>query len=223
MGLKSRQLKKEGKSLQGFAKLITFLDGYAALAVVDPVKIERLMKGSSSDDLQNFWKQAKDDVYKIGGLPSSSPQIVRLAKWLNIVKILFLFTGLIGVGVWVLLSRLEATFFSGRNAPLIFFGVLIVLFNTVLFLYYALNKRLSMRVITYYDKHAGEVTNQRKHLRQVAQQIIDNLTMTIRRTRYDPKNYEFKLFHSDYRNIKVLKESKGIYHAHVAARSESEK
>ena len=204
-----------------FPKIISFLDGYAALVVVDPSRVEKMIKNSSQDDIQNTWKQAKDDVGKIAGLPSTNPKILRLAKILGIVKTLFMFIGLIGVLIWVVLSYLRLPFFVGADAPLIFVGILFGLFVGSFVIYYYFNRRLTLRVNDYYEKHSGEIINNRRHLRTVTQQLIDKLTFYVRRHQFDPKQYEFTLYHPDYKNVKIVKEDKGAYFATVAARTAS--
>jgi hypothetical protein len=224
-GSSKRKRKKKDKSLPHIAKLISWLDGYAALSCVDPVKIDKMVKDNSDDeDLTSIWKSAKDDVYEIGNLPSSSPEILRLAKFLNITKMVFLFLGIGLILLWLVLERLGVFFFaSSRLSSYVLVIVIIVFYNVNIFIFTLLNRRLNSKIADYYHKHGGEVKKQRIHLRQLTQQLIDRLTLRVRRMQYDAADYVFTLFHSDYNNIRIIKEGKnGIYTAIVEARTRKE-
>jgi hypothetical protein len=215
--------KKKDKGLPHLAKLVSWLDGYAALSCVDPQKIDKMVKShEDDDDLRYIWKQAKDDVTEIGNLPASSNEITRLIKFLNVTKAVFLFMGLALVAVWFVLERIGLLF--GRLSSLYLIIGIIVFYNANIVLFALLNRRLNRRVADYYHKHGGEVKKERVHLRQVTQQLIDRLTMRVRRQQYDPEDYPFTLFHRDYNSVRILKEDKnGVYQAIVEARSRKDK
>jgi hypothetical protein len=99
---------------------------------------------------------------------------------------------------------------------IIFVGAYFVSF----IIYFRLNKKLSRDVNTYYDKHQGEISRQRRHIKLVNQRLIDRLAMIIRSGDYDPEKYKFSLFHNDYANIHVISEDKNsIYTVAVKGKS----
>jgi hypothetical protein len=214
----AREKIEEQNTLYSFAHLITWLDGYVALSCVDPVRIERMVRNYPQEDLVRAWAQAKDDVYKIGKLPTSSSKIIRLTKISNITKIMFILVGVIAVILWLLVSRLGFPFFSGPYSELALLAALVVAYNLNLFAYYWSGRRLNAEVREFYEKHSGEVSGQRKHLRQITQGLIDGLTMRVLRHEHDPKKYGFTLFHTNYKNIRIVEQRGNRYTAIVRAR-----
>ena len=62
------------------AKMITWLDGYAEFHIVDPARIERLLRSRRSPDLDQVWKNIKDDVTTITDLPSTSDKVKKYSR-----------------------------------------------------------------------------------------------------------------------------------------------
>ena len=66
------------------AKLISLLDGYAALSVADPARIRKIIKKSSDDtELESTWKDISQDVIDISTLPSESEEVMKKSKVLG--------------------------------------------------------------------------------------------------------------------------------------------
>lgn len=188
-------------------KLLTWLDGYSAMAPVDPMRIKRMAEKYSEDhDLSTAWKDVERDVWDIAHVPSSSPDITRLSKILSILKQVLLFAGLIVFTAFIIGTGLGVLSFLGQYAS-VFFAILFVLVYLVGFgSYFYLDRRLTRRVDNWYDAHAGEISKQRKHIKQVNQRLIDKLAAEIRSKKVDPDKYRFVLMQKDYSNIVVHKD-----------------
>jgi len=202
--------------------LVSLLDGYAALSVSDPARIKKIAKGYSEQDpeIRSAWREISKDVDDIAQLPSSSDQILKQSKRLGILRPLMMFLPLIVLTVYYVLIGTRVLTHIGLIGSygflLIFIGAYLVSF----LIYFNLNKKLSRTVNSYYDKHMGEISRQRRHIKLVNQRLIDKLAMIIRSEDKDPMRYKFSLFHDDYANINVLSEDKNsIYTVTVKGKS----
>ena len=210
----STRKKKNGASagkLRNLAKLISWLDGYAALRCVDPIKMERLAKseGDSMDEVKRLWSDVREDVRDIASLPGSSTDIIKTSKYLNLSRIAIT---LMGVGI-VVIFLLVSSFIPALTNTSVRLGILVVVaggYYAVFFTYFLLSRRLNRLVADHYEKHQGEVAKQRKHIKAVTQKMIDVLAMRIRASSDGtPEKYKLKLLNDDYSNIKVLGPSGG--------------
>ena len=96
--------------------------------------------------------------------------------------------------------------FLGRYGALAFVLIFVVAYLLGFGSYFYLDRKLTVLVVSYYDKHASEISRQRRHIKQVNQRIIDKIAAEIRARRADPEKYRFTLMQKDYSNIVVRKE-----------------
>ena len=203
-------------NLRGLTKLISWLDGYAALACVDPVRIEKQVKTLSSSgkkdhegkDIASAWQEIRKDVFEIAKLPGSSEEIAKASKRLGVVKLVFTFMGVGVIAVYLVLSTLGLLTLSGTAGRLELLIAVIIAYNAALFAYVALNRRFNSLVGSYYDKHATELARQRRHVKAVTQRVIDSLAARIRAQQIDPEKYKLSLFDKEYSNINILGQDK---------------
>ena len=146
--------------LRNLAKLISWLDGYAALSCVDPVKIDRLARseGSSIEEVQKIWSEVMEDVREIASLPGSSKDIVKTSRYLSFVRSAFTLMGVGIIGIFLLLSSIHI--FPIFQSTAVRFGLLIAVaigYYIVFFAYFLLSRRLTRLVADHYEKHRGEL------------------------------------------------------------------
>ena len=197
------------------------LDGYAALSIVDPARIRRLVKKNSDvADLVAIWKEISRDVDDISSLPSTSEEVMKKSKVLGILRPVIMFLGLIVFTIYFTLLGSGVLQSLGQFGAYAFLIGIIAAYFVGFTLYFILNRRLTRIVNSYYEKHMGEIARQRRHLKVVNQRLIDKLAQIVRSRDYDPNRYKFSLFHDDYANINVVSEDKNqIYKVTVKGKS----
>ena len=189
--------------------LVTYLDGYAALSVIDPSKIHRLVKKNIEDkDVAAVWKEIERDVFDISALPSSSDEIMRLSKKVEILKPLSMFLPLILLIAYISLEGLGVIRNLGQVGAIGFLVALIAAYIGGFSSYILLTRRLSRKVNQYYKRNETSLARQRRRIKLANQRLIDKLAMNIRSNDRDPEKYKFELLHNDYANIRVVGQDK---------------
>ncbi|MGI0078898.1 MAG: hypothetical protein ACRECH_04680, partial [Nitrososphaerales archaeon] len=193
--------KKFIVNLKELATLVTYLDGYSALSVIDPAKIRRIIKKNSEDrDIEAVWKEIENDVFDISTLPSTSENIMKLSRRLEILKPLSMFLPLILFVVYIALEVLGVMKNLGQVGTIAFLVILLVAYVAGFSSYILMNRKLTREVGKYYERHMGEVSKQRRRIKLANQRLIDKLAMSIRARKSDPAGYRFELLHNDYGN-----------------------
>jgi hypothetical protein len=191
------------------AKLISLIDGYAALSVSDPARIRKIIKKNPDDsELESIWKEISRDVDDISTLPSESEVVLKKSKVLGILRPVIMFLGLIVFTIYFVLLGSGVLKNLGTLGAYAFLIGFVAAYFVGFALYFILNRRLTRTVNTYYERHMGEIAKQRRHLKVVNQRLIDKLAQIVRSRDYDPNRYKFSLFHDDYANINVISEDK---------------
>ena len=67
------------------------------------------------------------------------------------------------------------------------------------------SRRMNSAVHEFYQEHASELSKSRIRLREAAQILIDRLQRDVVSHDLDPMRYRLQVFHTDYKNIRVLK------------------
>ncbi len=201
--------KEKVKEMKVICSLITWLDGYANLSCVDPLKIERATK-VCGDDVQGVWGRIKGDVYAIGRLPSESERVVRLAKIVNISRFLFFGFALLAVAIFFLASLITPRLFSNPSNGLLVLVIIAALINGDVFVYVFSARRLSLAAREFFEGSKGRATLERRRVRDAVQALIDKLASRIRSTHAEPVEYRFTLLDSSYANVKVTREKDTI-------------
>ena len=130
----------------------------------------------------------------------------RLSKILGVLKQVLMFVGLIVFTIYIIGSGLGTLDFLGRYGALVFAIIFIMVYLLSFGSYFYLDRKLTRLVTNCYNKHASEISKQRKHVKQVNQRLIDKIAAEIRARRIDPERYRFSLMQKDYSNIVVQKE-----------------
>jgi len=185
--------------------LITWLDGYANLSCVDPLKIEKAIK-LCREDVQGTWARIKGDVYAIGKLPSESERVVRLAKIVNFSRFLFFGFLVLSVIIFLFASLISPTFFSNPTYGLLVLVVIAVVLNADVFAYVYSARKLSLAVKEFFHAKRDKATLERRRIRDAVQALIDKLASRMRSAGGEPADYRFALLDANYANIRVTKE-----------------
>src|SRR5579875_243641 len=81
MSSKNKKSSKKGEPRASLiTRLIAWFDSYVGLYVVDPIRIERALRGYEGTDLEQIWKSVKSDVYHIAELPMQSEEVKKYSK-----------------------------------------------------------------------------------------------------------------------------------------------
>ena len=203
----------KAKEMKEICKLITWLDGYANLSCVDPLKIERAMK-LCGDDVQGIWDRIKDDIYSIGKLPTESERVVRLARIISISRMFFLGFALLSVASFLLASQIAPKLFSNMEFGLLALAVVAAVFNVNVVVYVYSSRKLSRAVNEFFEESRDKAKPQRGRAKDAAQAMINRLASRIKSTGAEPSGYRFTLLNPNYTSVRVTKEG-GIYTAMV--------
>ena len=218
--------KVKSVNLGDLARLVTWLDAYSAMSPIDPLRLRKTANRYESDrDITTAWKEVEKDVWDIAKVPSSSPEITRLSKFVGILKQALMFVGLIVFTIYIIGSGIGALNSLGQYGALVFVIIFLLAYGVGFGLYFYLDRKLTALVTRCYNQHASQISRQRKHIKQVNQRLIDNLASEIRAKRADPSKHTFSLMQKDYSNIIVQKErgdSQFLVSIKGAKKSESE-
>jgi len=195
----------DAKELRVICTLITWLDGYANLSCVDPLKIERAAK-LCREDVQGTWSKVKNDVYSIGRLPSESGSVVRLAKIVNTAKLLFFGFAVLSVLLFLFAALIAPRLFSNPTLGLSVLVIIAIVLNADVFAYIYSARKLSLAVRGFFDERKDRAPLERRRIRDAVQALIDKLASRIRSAGAEPTEYRFSLVDGSYANIRVTKE-----------------
>jgi len=185
--------------------LITWLDGYANLTCVDPIKIEKATK-LCGEDVQGIWARIRGDVYAIGKLPSESERVVRLARIVNLSRFLFFGFAVLSVTLFLLASVISPRLFSNPTYGLLALVIIAIVLNADVFAYVFSARRLSLAVKEFFDAKRDRALLERRRIRDAVQALIDKVASRMRSAGAEPADYRFALLDAGYANIRVTKE-----------------
>jgi len=199
--------------MEALCNLITWLDGYANLSCVDPLRIEKAVR-LCGKDVKAIWERTKEDVYAIGKLPIESEKVVRWAKIVNASKFLFFGFAMLAMGLFILASQAAPRFFSKASNSILLVAIIAVLFNSDIIVYIYSSRRLSLEVKEFFEGSEDKAKLERKRVKDAAQALINKLASRIKSMETEPSEYQFTLYDSGYANVRVTKE-KGLLKATV--------
>jgi hypothetical protein len=187
-------------------KLISWFDSYVELYTVDPVRIERALRGYEGTDLDQIWKSVRGDVNQINALPEKSKNLEKYARRASNARKYSLIVGAATFVVLIvyLLFQNQIKAAAGYDVELLIPGVMLALLYGMLMLTMFSTRSLNKEMRAFYGEHSGELTKQKSHLRDATQQLIDRLSREIYSHDYNPGSFKFNLYHSNYRNIAVV-------------------
>ena len=188
----------------GMAQMITWFDGYAAMHIADPLRIERLLKSQRGTELDQIWKGVKKDVSAITDLPAGSEQVKKYSRIASYARL----GSMIMTGVsfaFLILFYLFQSSLKILGNPIIPPAIIIAAMYVAIMVSLVASRRMNSAVHSFYQEHASELSKSRIRLREAAQILIDRLQRDVVSHDLDPMRYRFQVFHTDYKNIRVLK------------------
>jgi hypothetical protein len=187
-------------------KLISWFDSYVELYTVDPKRIERSLKGYEGTDLERIWRSIAHDVDQINELAQGSAEVKKSARNAARSRQLSMIIG--GVTFVILIAYIffESQFkaLGGQELLLYLPAVMLALLYGLLMVTMLSTRSLNKAMRTFYEKHAGELSKQKGHIREATQQLIDRLSREIYSQNFEPNKFKFQLYHSNYRNVTVV-------------------
>lgn len=202
------------------AQLITWLDGYAALSITDPLRIERALKSHTESDIDQIWRSAKKDVSTIADLPSQSLEVKRNSRVSSYARLASIVMTFISFAFLIALYYLHFDLELLGN-PIIPPGIVIGVMYASIMVSLLATRRLNSAIHSYYAKHSSELAKNRIKLREAAQTLIDRLQRDVVSHDLNPERFKFQVFHTDYRNIVVLKGQGSRHTATVRSRAQT--
>lgn len=207
------------------AKLVSWFDSYVELNTVDPIRIQRSLKGYEGTDLDQIWKSVKNDVEQIKGLPSKSHEIEKIARRASRTRQLSMIVGAATFVVLIISVYYQNLFklIGGKDLGIAIPGIVLTLFYALLMMTLLSTRSLNKAMRGFYDEHSGQLTKQKTHMREATQQLIDRLSREVYTHDFDPNKFKFQLFHSNYKNVTVVGRSGTKFVSTIKARNQPQK
>jgi hypothetical protein len=206
------------------ARLISWFDGYVELYTVDPVRVERALKNYSGTDLDQIWKSVKGDIVQIVDLPGKSHDVEKYTKRASKARILSMIIGVITFAALIiyLFFQPQIKSLGGQDLIIVIPAVMIALLYGFFMLTIFSTRSLNKAMRDFYDKHTGELSKQKTHMRDATQQLIDRLSREIYSHGFEPSRFKFQLYHSNYKNIEVVGRSGGKFVSMIRPRAQAQ-
>lgn len=189
--------KREVDKLSDLYYLAVQLDSIRAFRRVGTEKIESAFQRINSTGV---WRKIKSDVEEIVYLPNTIPGLLRLTKIVMTLKTLFP-----TCFIFIILALLIRFGVIPIPAPALSY-VLIFFAIFVMFSFVALDFIIRRRIAKYEEEHPAMQSKEKEHIRDIVQELIKELLKEIRSRGEDPGRYKMRLFHKDYRGIRIIKE-----------------
>lgn len=180
--------------------MISWLDGYAEYHIVDPVRIERLLKSTSGTELDKIWKGVEDDVSKIVDLPATSKKVKRYSNLASYSRLASLILGAASFAFLIFVFFYKSYFETLYNEILVPAVVIGILYATVMVNLLA-SRRMNSAVRECYGEHGKELSKPSAKMRETVQLLIDKLQADVVAHNFNPTSYRFRVYHREYRNI----------------------
>jgi len=185
-------------------KIIHWLDGYRAYRCVEPSMIEKSFTKFPMEYLRNSWREIREDIYKIATFPTSFPEIGKMYTLATVAKFFLGVLFLLFMVTSIARTRGAKSVFGLINLNHLSMAIAISL-CAVIGLYYLSNILTYKKIDRCYKENEHVLGKRRKRLKSATQALIDRLAYYMRKFGYDPENYRFKLFNTDYKGISVHK------------------
>jgi len=200
---KAMPKSKQEALVSELIKIIHWLDGYRAYRCVEPSMIEKSFTKFPMGYLRNSWREIREDVYKIATFPTSFPEIGKMYTLATVAKLFLGVLFLLFMFTTIARTRGAKSAF-GINLNNLSLAIAIAL-CAVIGLYYLSNILTYKRIDRCYKEHEHILGKRRERLKSATQSLIDKLAYYMKKFGYDPENYRFKLFNTDYKGISVQK------------------
>ncbi len=187
--------------------LITVLDCYRINRFVELDPVERAVKEGKLGKIGAEWKRIRRILYKVGSLPELSPNVMRLIKIRERVKLvwiiaLYFFT--FGLGVFVLTFFNVGPKWLERALTVVYLPSIGAMLGTRL-LDAFINRKIALEIDRLDREHPKKFRFDRSDLKETAQNLINHLLNYLRNSHEDPGKYKIDLYNTDYKGIEILK------------------
>lgn len=193
--------------LKTLTNLITLLDCYRIDRYVELDSMEKAIKDGKLGRFDVRWKEIRRILYKIGSLPKLSATVDKLLKIRGRVKILatigayfFVF----GLGVFILTFFDVCPEWLEHTYAYIAMPSIIIIVGTRLADEY-ISRKIALEIEKLSKTHSKKFRFLRERLKEIAQELIDQLSSYIRNRNEDADKYDFDLYNTDYIGIKIIK------------------
>lgn len=197
--------------------MITWLDGYAEFHIVDPARVEKLLKSHGSPDLHQTWKGIKDDVTTITDLPASSGQVKkysRMSSYARLVSIVMVVVSFAFIEIYFFHSGLKSAI-----SPILALGIIIGALYISLMVNILSSRKMNSAITALYQEHADQLSKNRNRIRQSTQFLIDRLQREVASHGLNPSKFTFEVFYTKYGNVNILRQKRSRYLAIVRVKS----
>jgi len=218
----SSKIKEITQRDSAMTQMISWFDGYASLHIVDPSRIERLLKSKSGTDLDRIWKSVKKDVETIVELPAGSEQVKKYSRISSVSRLLSVILAAASFVFLIIIYAFQSDLVKlGIEfiAPALVIGILYVM---IMVSVYA-GRKMNSSIRDYYQEHTHALSKSRTRIKESAQMMIDRLQQDVVSHNLNPGRYSFKVFDKDYRNINVLDGRGPRYTATVRTKAHKER
>lgn len=193
--------RKRKERLDNILKLIKFFDEARARRISNPSEFETITKGvrGSRKDL----KAVKKDFDKMVSLAESSKKIRKLVRVTSALEItsFCLFVVVLIVSVIYYFTKP-----SGLNQSLLvyFFQGAVIAMIVLPCTFLIMRRYTERKLRMLYDQHSMELKGVERRAREIVQRYIFVLGREIRRYEMNPRKFQFRLYHDDYKGIEIL-------------------
>jgi len=155
--------------------------------------------------LRKDWKLIRHDIEKIVYLPiniEGLPTMIRIVTYLKIILPITMIFMILSVSHpltgHAMIPIPKFSPFIGIIPPLIVISMFILL-----------DRKIRKRVMRYEVEHKEKLRRSRKRIKSLIDKLISMLLEELEKCNRNPNQYSMSLFYKDYKNIKIIKESKG--------------
>jgi len=199
----------EDEELRNICLFIETLDSLRAFRRKDLDTIKNIFLKVDVKNITKEWDHLKKDIEKIVYMPLKIPGMPKLMKIALIMRFLFLLMLLPGFLIFMsqfLLKNRNPTLFQFNWPTMLLVLILPLIFG---YSYIMLDFSIRRRIAAYEMLHEDKFRTKKEKLKNIVQKAIDLLVERIEHSKYPPEDYKIKLYFDDYRNIRIIKKSRG--------------
>jgi len=178
------------------------IDMFRDLKVTSPQALERMLMKTGIKGLREELRVLRREVSRIASAVSSNKKFLRYAKTALVLKILAV-TGVLSIVALVVLSLITENY--GYVAIALWYPTLlltiVILPNAYLIVDYLARSELQLMK----ERRARGLMKSAEKLRELNQMLINKLIENAKLDKKNPKKLKFKLWHLDYKGIRVVR------------------
>jgi len=200
--------------------LITLIDGYLINYFDDPAPFGQKVKaGALGPELSKEWKYVERSLMKIATTVRKIPELKPLVKLCTILKTLTLIFMVSGT-----MLAISGPFLTESPYPY-YLSTFFLTFSAISTIWYnILERRLSVKIKEYFEKHKTKYGFTRNYLKNTVQKLIFSMAHHVTVKMVSPEKYPLSLYHEDYKGIRIIKKPgwlRGKYKVVVIADDEA--